>query len=98
MPEIISKQPEIVIAVLKQAGMHCGTGAKQNILTSCPSDIFCALPNGKGELCVYSPGMINNMTQMSSYEFIHYPDFLLPGVALAVMFFIAGMFAGIKLK
>lgn len=66
MPEIISKYPDIVLQVLSRAGIDCGTGAAQKILTSCPAEKFCSLPSG--EICVYGLNEIPQMTQVSNAE------------------------------
>lgn len=98
MPEIISKHPEIVISVLKSANMKCAAGVKPKILTSCPDARFCALDKGTGELCIYSPDEVNSSTQMTSLDFIHYSDFIVPAGSLAFMIFLAGVVAGLKIK
>lgn len=66
MPEIISKYPDIVLQVLSKAGVDCGTGAAQRILTNCPAEKFCSLPSG--EICVYGLNEIPQMTQISNAE------------------------------
>ncbi len=62
MPEMLTRFPESAFASLKSAGAQCGTGMKQQILTSCPPEHFCALPHG--EICVYGIKDITKMTQM----------------------------------
>ena len=66
MPEILTKFPEVVLKVLKEAGAECASGAPQKILTSCPPERFCSLPSG--ELCVYGLEDVNKMTQISASE------------------------------
>lgn len=66
MPEQISKYPEVTLSVLKGAGARCGEGAKQQILTQCPAEQFCALPTG--EICIYSIEQIPKMTQITTQE------------------------------
>lgn len=66
MPEILTKYPDVVLSVLKSSGAKCGVGIKQQILTSCPTDHFCSLP--QGEICVYGLNSINKMTQFGSIE------------------------------
>ena len=66
MPEQISKYPDVTLKVLKEAGAHCGEGAKQKILTQCPREQFCALPSG--EICVYGIDQIPQMTQIKTEE------------------------------
>lgn len=63
MPEILTKHPDVVLQVLKSAGIACGSNAKPHILTHCPPNRFCALP--KGELCVYDINTVASMTQMT---------------------------------
>lgn len=66
MPEIITKYPDIVLQILRESGIECGTGAAQRILTACPPERFCSLPTG--EICVYGLNEIPKMTQISSGE------------------------------
>lgn len=66
MPEVLTKFPEVVLKVLKEAGIECGTGAPQKILASCPPERFCSLRTG--ELCVYGLEDVNKMTQISASE------------------------------
>lgn len=66
MPELITKYPDIVLQILHESGIECGTGSMQRILTSCPAENFCSLPTG--ELCVYGLDEISQMTQISSSE------------------------------
>src|SRR5512134_1843378 len=63
MPEVITKHPDVVRDVLESAGARCGKGEPQKILTKCPKEKFCALPGG--EICVYGPGELGRMTQLS---------------------------------
>lgn len=98
MPEIISKHPDLAIAVLKAAGMDCSSKNKPAILQACPKDRLCSLTNGKGELCIYTPNEVSSMTQVTSFDFINYPSLALPAAALGIFIFIAGMMAGMKLK
>lgn len=99
MPEIITKYPQLAIQILKSAGMHCGTNAKQTILTSCPPNRFCA--NSTGEICVYGLNEIHKMTQVTSLDFyfnILFAQFKWPNFMLLTMIFLAGLFAGTKLR
>ncbi|HYG68701.1 MAG TPA: hypothetical protein VD838_13625 [Anaeromyxobacteraceae bacterium] len=66
MPEVVTKHPDVVKDVLQSAGAKCGAGAPQKILTKCPREQFCALPGG--EICVYSPKDVEQMTQLSRAE------------------------------
>ena len=66
MPEQITKYPEVTLKVLKESGARCGEGTKQKILTHCPPEQFCALPNG--EICVYGIDQIPQMTQIKTDE------------------------------
>lgn len=64
---MLTKYPDSAFAVLKSAGAKCGMGAKQQILTSCPADQFCSLP--QGEICVYSIKDVATMTQLGPADF-----------------------------
>jgi hypothetical protein len=66
MPEQISRDPEVTLKVLKEAGAACGQGAPQKILTRCPAERFCALPTG--EICVYGVNEIPRMTQLTTRD------------------------------
>ena len=66
MPEQLTKYPEITIQVLRSAGVKCGEGSAQQILTKCPADSFCKLPGG--EICVYGLADASKMTQISTSE------------------------------
>lgn len=68
MPEIISKYPDITLDLLKSSGAKCGEGIVQKILTKCPPERFCSMPNG--EICVYGIDEIDKMTQVSVSEII----------------------------
>jgi hypothetical protein len=70
MPEILTKYPDSALYVLKSAGAKCGVGMKQQILTNCPTDHFCALPHG--EICVYSIADFPKMTQMSPIDLVDF--------------------------
>jgi hypothetical protein len=66
MPEQLTKHPEVTIQVLRSAGVKCGEGSVQEILTKCPADSFCKLPGG--EICVYGLANASKMTQISTSE------------------------------
>jgi hypothetical protein len=68
MPEVISKHPDVTIAVLRGAGARCGEGAPQTILTACPADRFCSTPTG--EICVFGLDEVPRMTQISPAEIV----------------------------
>lgn len=101
MPEIITKYPESLIKTLNHAGAKCGVGSKQQILTKCPSEKFCALP--AGEICVYSVNDIPSMTQikLADIEKVIVP---LPTIAswenifIVLIAYIIGMWVGMKQK
>ena|SRR3990167_4510431 len=101
MPEILTKYPESALAVLKSAGAKCGMGMKQQILTSCPSDYFCALPHG--EICIYNIKDITQMTQISPADLSDaishvpsiYSDFNIILLMISCLF---GMVIGMLLK
>jgi hypothetical protein len=61
MPEVLTRYPDVALQVLKSGGAKCGAHVKQQILTTCPPDHFCALPHG--EICVYGLNDIHKMTQ-----------------------------------
>jgi hypothetical protein len=63
MPEVLTKHPDIVIAVLEGGGARCGPGQEPKILKACPPARFCA--TSSGETCVYGLEDIGKMTQIS---------------------------------
>jgi hypothetical protein len=104
MPEQITKYPDVTIDVLKGAGVVCGEGARQKILTQCPAARFCSLPTG--EICVYGISEIPKMTQITAQELLQVVS---PGIqprgvsspaisgmelAVAVALFLAGLAMG----
>lgn len=101
MPEILTKYPESALAVLKSAGAKCGIGIKQQILTNCPPEQFCHLP--QGEVCVYGIKDITKMTQLNSSDladFISnvpsiYSNFNIILLMISCLF---GLFIGMLLK
>ena len=99
MPELISKYPDIVLQILKEAGMQCGTGAKQQILVNCPAERFCSLPTG--ELCVYGLNDIQKMTQISGAELTNaaagarFPFLTIEVTILILIVFVVGIIIGI---
>jgi hypothetical protein len=98
MPEIISKYPDIVLQILKEAGIQCGTGAKQQILVNCHAEKFCSLPTG--ELCVYGLNDIPKMTQISGAELANaaigakVPFLTIEVIILVLIAFIVGVIIG----
>jgi hypothetical protein len=104
MPEQITKYPEVTLKVLKGAGARCGEGTKQKILTHCPPEQFCALPNG--EICVYGIDQIPQMTQIKTDELVRIVcppgeqasmtslPFSGTEMALVGMVFVAGLLVG----
>lgn len=97
MPEMMTKYPDVAIRILKSAGFECGTGAKQQILTQCPKERFCATKTG--EICVYDVQGVATMTQVSTSEIYnqvsHVPTMYdWPNAVLLVVIFIAGFFIG----
>ena len=72
MPELITKHPDTVLQVLQSAPqVQCGANAgPPQILTQCPSNQFCRLP--QGEVCVYGLNQINNMTQITPEELCYW--------------------------
>lgn len=53
----------IALKVLTSQVARCGVGVTPKILTKCSADKFCALAGG--ELCVYGPRELVQMTQLS---------------------------------
>jgi hypothetical protein len=66
MPEVLSKHPDVALQVLKEQGAQCGVGVRPKILKACPQEKFCLLKGG--ELCVYGPTELGQMTQLSRNE------------------------------
>lgn len=62
MPEVITRHPDVLIEELQSAGVRCGEGIKQQILTRCPKERFCRAPTG--EICVYTMEEVPSMTQI----------------------------------
>ncbi len=96
MPEIVTKYPDIVLSILKEAKINCGGGAPQKILTSCPKENFCSLPTG--ELCVYNVQDIGQMTQINAYEACLLPQSTTFIAVIFAVVFLLGLFIGYKLK
>ena len=95
MPEILTKYPEIVLQIFREAGIRCGSGAPQRILTSCPPERFCSFPTG--EICVYGLNEVPKMTQISAVEIsqIAYEQFFVFFVFILVLLaFILGILIG----
>jgi hypothetical protein len=95
MPEIVTKHPEVLLKVLKDAKIACGTGAKQQILTQCPKDQFCALPTG--ELCVYGTKQMSQLTQIQAVDLLFAPGVLFMLVGAVVLGFLGGLWVGVSL-
>lgn len=89
MPELLTKHPDIVLQILKTQGAQCGPGTKAKILTRCPAEKFCTLQGG--ELCIYGPGEMSLMTQLSCGEVCAAPrkssvaDGPVPGIAVTAL-------------
>lgn len=96
MPEIVTKYPDVVLKLFKDAHIKCGVGKPQNILTTCPKDQFCALP--RGEVCVYGLQDIHKMTQITALDVFQVSAIAIPLFALLVMVFLLGIFAGTRIK
>jgi len=101
MPEIVTKYPEIVIKILREAGIECGTGAPQTILTACPAERFCSLPTG--EICVYGLNEISKATQITMAEITKLVSkssqiFTFWEILLIAFTFVAGILLGILLQ
>lgn len=63
MPELLTKDPDVVLELLKSQGAQCGVGIMPRTLTSCPQEKFCMLQDG--ELCVYGAQELGLMTQLT---------------------------------
>ena len=96
MPDIITKHPDVVINILKNANIVCGENIKPSMLTSCPKDSFCTLP--KGELCIYDVKDALHTSQITQLDLLSIPGLWLPLGLLLFMAFLAGLYAGTKLK
>jgi hypothetical protein len=66
MPELLTQYPDVALEVLRSEGARCGAGIEPKILTRCQPERFCALAGG--ELCVYGPQELHQMTQLSRAE------------------------------
>lgn len=95
MPEMLTKHPDVVLKILKDAHIKCATGETQKILTTCPLDKFCSLPSG--ELCIYGIKDISQMSQISYFDILFTSHPLLAFSSLAIMIFLLGILAGKKM-
>ncbi len=95
MPELITKYPDVVIQILNGSGARCAQGEPQQILTACPAERFCALPNG--ELCVYGLDEVGGITQISGAD-LQAVSWGMPAnnltIALIALALIAGLLLG----
>lgn len=96
MPEIVTKHPEIVFKILKEAHIKCGTGENPTILKTCSSDKFCSLPTG--ELCIYGIKDVSQMTQINVFELFQGVNTLIPLMGLLIMIFVLGILTGMKIS
>lgn len=96
MPELLTKHLDVTLKLLKDANVHCGTGAPQTILKTCPKDQFCALPTG--ELCIYDITQIDQMTQIQPTELLSSSQNILPISSSLIIIFLIGLWLGMKLK
>lgn len=94
MPEIVTKYPDVVMTILKDARVKCGQGEPQKILIHCPKENFCSFPTG--ELCVYSTKEIHQMSQITAWDMIRVTDVILPLFGFTVMVLLLGVLIGIK--
>jgi hypothetical protein len=74
MPELLTKQPEAALQLLRSAGATCGEAVPAQTLKGCPPASLCKLP--AGELCVYGLPDAMRMTQVSAAE---WREVLVPG-------------------
>ena len=96
MPEIITKYPDVVLTILKDAKIACGAGKPQQILKHCPKDQFCSLPSG--ELCIYDVKQVASLSQISSLDLLMIPSIAFNFILLFLLVFLAGMMTGIYLQ
>lgn len=66
MPEVLTHYPDSLLSVLKSAGAKCGEIISPHILTHCPPEHFCSLP--QGEICVYGLQDALKMTQIHAAD------------------------------
>lgn len=101
MPEIVTKYPDVMIKILKDAHGKCAEGKTPQILKTCPPDQFCALPTG--EICVYGLNNISAMTQVNSAEWVETVTqipgiFSLYNLLILIMVFGLGLIVGAILR
>src|SRR5690348_14535601 len=63
MPELLVKDPSVVIEVLRRQGAQCGAGITPRELQTCPQDRLCILQDG--ELCVYGARELGLMSELT---------------------------------
>ncbi len=63
MPELLVRDPALVLEVLRSQGAQCGVGITPQELASCPQDRFCVSQGG--ELCVYGARELGLMTELT---------------------------------
>jgi hypothetical protein len=63
MPELLARDPAVVLEVLRSQGAQCGVGITPRDLTSCPQDRFCISQGG--ELCVYGARELGLMSELT---------------------------------
>lgn len=90
MPEVITRYPDIVLKILRDAGIECGTGAAPEILLNCPPERFCSLPTG--EICVYGLDEISKATQITL------GSFSFESLVLSIIMLVIGFALGILYK
>lgn len=83
-----------MLQILREAGIKCTSGAKQQILTTCPPERFCSLPTG--EICVYGIEDIPKMTQISATELMQNIGnvSVIPDLSNLLLTFGIGLFIG----
>ena len=101
MPEILTKNPELVLHLLNEVGAKCGKDEKPLILTKCPPESFCSLSGG--ELCVYGLNNVSSMTQISAHDLHHtfnqIPSmFSFINIGLVIFVFLIGTWIGRYIK
>lgn len=96
MPEILTKNPEMLLNILKGAGFQCGNRTTQQAKTECPKDQFCALPTG--EICVYGVQDVSRMSQIQLSDFVFPPAAIFSFITFSIVFTLLGTWIGTKLR
>ena len=63
VPELLVKDPDAVLELLRTQGAQCGVRSTPGELSSCPPERRCVLTDG--ELCVYGSRELGLMTELT---------------------------------